>query len=164
MELNQRIKYFVKLGDFLRDYSKGKRESEYSNKLDEVVVNDHIYNPWFTENNVKQAISAIAESLQSSKLETWINQYPREQFQSSVKNIGVITAGNIPLVGFHDFITILLSGNRFLGKLSTKDNRLLKFIADYLIAENNDFNELIEFTEDKLQGFEAVIAPGSNNT
>jgi len=102
--------------------------------------------------------------LQSSKLETWINQYPREQFQSSVKNIGVITAGNIPLVGFHDFITILLSGNRFLGKLSTKDNRLLKFIADYLIAENNDFNELIEFTEDKLQGFEAVIATGSNNT
>jgi Acyl-CoA reductase (LuxC) len=164
MELIQRIKSFVQLGEFLRDYSSGEIESVRSKELDDIVINDRIYNPWFTEQNIKDAIKAIGESLSSEKLNLWINKYPELDKQKKTRIIGVVTAGNIPLVGFHDFITVLISGNKFLGKLSTKDNRLLKFIVDYLIELDKEFESLIEFTEDKLENFDAVIATGSNNT
>ncbi|MCK5029055.1 MAG: hypothetical protein KAR57_05430 [Bacteroidales bacterium] len=164
MELIQRIKSFVQLGEFLRAYSKGEIEPARSKDLNDIVINDRIYNPWFTEQNIKDSIKAIGESLTSEKLHLWVNQYPNLINQKITKTIGVVTAGNIPLVGFHDFISILLSGNKFLGKLSTKDNRLLKFIVDYLIELDKEFENLIEFTEEKLENFDAVIATGSNNT
>lgn len=164
MELPQRINSFVQLGAFLRSFSQGDYSSVFGEQLHEIVLNDHIYNPWFTEKNVTQAVEAIANSLLPEKIEKWVNQYPDLQKQNSLKRIGVITAGNIPLVGFHDFITVLLSGNIFAGKLSSKDNRLLKFIAEYLISLDSDFNQRINFTEDKLENFDAVIATGSNNT
>jgi hypothetical protein len=164
MELNRRIKAFIQLGEFLRDYSNGNMDVVRSKELEDIVINDRIYNPWFTEQNIKNAIKSIAESLTSEKLNLWVNKYPELNNQKEVKTIGVVTAGNIPLVGFHDFITVLISGNKFLGKLSTKDNRLLKFMVDFLIDYDNEFGNLIEFTEDKLENFDAVIATGSNNT
>lgn len=164
MDLGLRIRYFTQLGEFLRSFSQGDYSSKFGQKLHEIVQNDHIYNPWFTEKNVKQAIEAIADSLLPDKIEQWVKQYPDLQNQNSIKRIGVITAGNIPLVGFHDFITVLLSGNAFIGKLSSKDNRLLKFIAEYLISLESEFKQLIYFTENKLENFDAVIATGSNNT
>lgn len=164
MELIQRIKSFVLLGEFFREYSDGEIESTKSKELDDIIKNDRIYNPWFTEQNIKNAIKAIGESLRSEKIKLWINKYPEINKHKKVKTIGVVTAGNIPLVGFHDFITVLMSGNKFLGKLSSKDNRLLKFIVDYLIELDKEFENLIEFTEDKLENFDAVIATGSNNT
>ncbi len=164
MEFNQCKDSFIQLGEFLRSYSLGNLDSEFSVKLDNIVSNDHILNAWFTKKNIKRAISAIGDSLMPEKLEKWIDNYPDIEKYYSKKNIGVITAGNIPLVGFHDFLTVLISGNRFIGKLSTKDNRLLKFIADYLIKLNTDFTSLIEFTGNKLENFDAVIATGSNNT
>ncbi|MCB2196800.1 MAG: acyl-CoA reductase [Bacteroidetes bacterium] len=164
MELPKRIKAFVQLGAFLRSFSQGDSSSEFGQQLHEIVLNDHIYNPWFTEKNVKQAIEAIANSLLPEKIEKWVSRYPNLQNQKSIKRIGVITAGNIPLVGFHDFITVLLSGNTFIGKLSSKDNRLLKFIAEYLISIDSEFKQHIYFTENKLENFDAVIATGSNNT
>jgi hypothetical protein len=72
-------------------------------------------------------------------------------------------AGNIPLVGFHDMLCVLISGHIFLGKMSSKDDQILKTIAEILIAINPEFNELINFT-DKLSNFDAIIATGSNNT
>ena len=164
MEFNQCKDSFIQLGEFLRNYSDGNLDSEFSAKLNNIVLNDHILNPWFTEQNIKYAISAIGGSLIPEKLEKWVSKYADLEERKVKKNVGVITAGNIPLVGFHDFLTVLISGNKFVGKLSTKDNRLLKFIADYLINLNEDFTNLIEFTEDKLENFDAVIATGSNNT
>ncbi len=164
MELIQRVGSLVKLGEFLREYSDGEIKSIWSKELDDIIINDRIYNPWFTEHNIKDAVKAIGESLTSENINLWINKYPELNNQKKIKTIGVVTAGNIPLVGFNDFITVLISGNKFLGKLSTKDNRLLKFIVDYLIDLDKEFESLIEFTEDKLEDFDAVIATGSNNT
>jgi len=164
MELESRIRSFNHLGEFLRNYSSGNKNSRFGEMLDHIVQNDHILNPWFTEQNIKQAIYAIGESLRPEKINQWTEQYPKLKKDNQSKTIGVITAGNIPLVGFHDFITVLISGNKFLGKLSSKDNRLLKFIADYVIEIDESFKELIEFTEGKLENFDAIIATGSNNT
>lgn len=164
MELNQRIQYFSQLGEFLRNYSNGDLETGSYKELNDIVLNDHILNPWFTEQNIKQAITAIGMSLLPEKLEKWISQYPKIKDMKAFRRVGVITAGNLPLVGFHDFLTVLISGHVFVGKLSSKDNRLIKFIAKYLIALDNEFKELIEFTDGTLQNFDAVIATGSNNT
>lgn len=164
MELAQRIRSFAQLGEFLSLYSKGHYDSNLGKELHAIVQNDHIQNPWFTVQNVKQSIEAIGYSLLPDKLEQWIGKYPKLENQTPNKRIGVITAGNIPLVGFHDFITVLISGNTFVGKLSSKDNRLLKFMAEYLKLIDSEFDELIHFTEDKLQNFDAVIATGSNNS
>jgi hypothetical protein len=164
MELIQRIESFVLLGEFFREYSDGEKESVKSKDLDDIIKNDRIYNPWFTEQNIKNAIRAIGESLRLEKIKLWINKYPEINNQKKVKTIGVVTAGNIPLVGFHDFITVLMSGNKFLGKLSSKDNRLLRFIVEFLIELDKEFESLIEFTEGKIESFDAVIATGSNNT
>ena len=164
MELTKRIETFQKLGSFLRDFSDGKLDTDYFIQLNEIVCKDNIYNPWFTEDNIRQSIKALGYSLQTEKLEFWVRNYPDLAKSGKANRIGVITAGNIPLVGFHDFITVLISGNVFIGKLSSKDNRLLKFIADFLIDINPDFETLIHFTEDKLENFDAIIATGSNNT
>lgn len=164
MELEHRIKSFTQLGDFLRNYTQGTINSDAFIQLNEIVVNDHFQNPWFTEQNIKLALNAIGESLRSEKIDLWIKKYPGLFKKHSEKKIGVITAGNIPLVGFHDFITVLMSGNIFYGKLSSKDNRLLTFFAEYLVELNKDFKKLIRFTENRLENFDAIIATGSNNT
>jgi hypothetical protein len=164
MNLSQRLKGFIELGNFLREFSLEESSDECSVQLREIVKNDHIYNPWFTESNIIQSLKAIGEFLQEEKVEFWIKKYPELENQNEVKKIGVITAGNIPLVGFHDFLSILISGNIFYGKLSSKDNRLLIFMSDYLISLNSEFKDLIQFTEDKLESFDAVIATGSDNT
>lgn len=164
MELTKRIEAFQNLGSFLRDFTEGKLDTNYLIQLNEIVCNDYIYNAWFTEDNIRQSLKAIGDSLLPEKLEFWAGKYPELLKSGSEKRVGVITAGNIPLVGFHDFITVLISGNIFIGKLSSKDNRLLKFIADYLIDINPDFKNRIHFTEDKLENFDAIIATGSNNT
>jgi hypothetical protein len=164
MDLSKRIEALIKLGNFLRNYSDRALNDKNTILLDEIIENDRIYNPWFTKDNILQAIQALGNSLQKNKLEQWIGNYPGLINQSKQKKVGVITAGNIPLVGFHDFITVLISGHVFKGKLSSKDNRLLKFIADYLKSLDADFNDYIFFTEDKLEDLDAIIATGSNNT
>lgn len=164
MDMSERIYAFNKLGDFLLNFSQDNLIDKSSELLNAIIENDSIYNPWFTKENILQSIKAIGESLKKDKIEQWINKYPTLTKSASSHKIGVVTAGNIPLVGFHDFITVLISGNVFKGKLSSKDNRLLKFIADCLIELNSDFKDYIYFTEDKLEDFDAIIATGSNNT
>ena len=73
-------------------------------------------------------------------------------------------AGNIPLVGFHDFLCVLISGHSVLVKQSSNDKHLLPFLAKYLEYVEESFKGKINFTEQKLAGFDAVIATGSDNT
>jgi hypothetical protein len=73
-------------------------------------------------------------------------------------------AGNVPLVGFHDFLSVLITGNNVLAKLSSNDTQLLPFLANYLISIEPEFKDCISFSEKKLTNFDAVIATGSNNT
>ena len=81
-----------------------------------------------------------------------------------VKNIGVIMAGNIPLVGFHDFLSVLITGNRILAKRIAKDADLITAIAKILGTIESSFSDYIEFVDGKLAGFDAIIATGSNNS
>ncbi len=162
MDLKQRIEAFNKLGEFFRTFS--ENDSEDSQRLKDIIASDYIHNPWFTVQNIYDSVLAHGSSLTPEKIVMWLNKYPELDQHIDKKKIGVITAGNIPLVGFHDFMTVLISGNVFYGKLSSKDNRLLKFVSDYLIQLNPEFKDLILFSEDKLENFDAVIATGSNNT
>lgn len=100
-----------------------------------LITSVKIYNPWFTENNVRNAMAAIADSLQEEKLITWLAAYVAQLDKTSTsKTIAVIMAGNVPMVGFHDMLCVLISGNKFIGKLSSDDKLLLPFISKVLIA------------------------------
>ncbi|SMG39827.1 Acyl-CoA reductase (LuxC) [Marivirga sericea] len=154
MNLQQRVQAFKALGEQLRNLS----ESE----LDEWYFRATAYNNWFTRENVFHAVKAIGEMLEADKLEKWVEQYdlPTE----SSKKIAVIMAGNIPLVGFHDFLSVLISGHSVVAKISSQDPYLLKEVVSLLVKIQPGFENRIELTQETISGFDAVIATGSNNS
>ncbi|HVS90767.1 MAG TPA: acyl-CoA reductase [Mucilaginibacter sp.] len=130
-------------------------------ELTNSIQNECHYNAWFTPENVANAVKAIGQMLNAEDISKWLDQY---DFKSaSPKRIGLILAGNIPLVGFHDVLCVLVSGNYALIKASSQDARLIKQVLDLLCAIEPAFREQFSFV-DKLQDFDAVIATGSNNT
>lgn len=170
MQLKERITAFVKLGDFLRQFS-----SEDILKSDNVAYNDLFFdgfkhqlklaeehNGWFTPENIHFAISGWAESLTEKNLNQWLEPYNIKEVLP--KTVAIIMAGNIPLVGFHDFLSVLISGHHVLVKQSSNDKHLLPFLAKYLEYVEPGFKGKIKFTESKVENFDAVIATGSNNT
>jgi len=100
--------------------------------------------------------------LESSSVHDWLNRYKINGMDP--KRVGVLLAGNIPMVGFHDFMCVLISGNTFVGKLSSKDDQLLPLIAKLLMEIEPSLTERIEFTDGTLEDIDAIIATGSNNT
>lgn len=165
--LDQRITAFHKLGEFLSDYLKNQATNgldNYAVKLDGVVKTAKNHNGWFTEDNVKHALQSWANSLTSENLANWTDAYTPAISNANDKRVGVVMAGNIPLVGFHDFLSVLISGYQFLGKTSSSDAKLLPLLANVLIQIEPEFANRIEFTKDKFIDFDAIIAIGSNNT
>lgn len=170
MNLQQRIDAFVKLGDFLSQFNATKIQQK-----DTVLFNDLFFdtfkhqlklaqehNVWFNQDNLLFAISGWAKSLTESNLNQWLEQYNFNN--ESLKTIAIIMAGNIPLVGFHDFLSVLISGHCVLVKQSSNDKHLLPILAKYLEYVEPEFKGRITFTDEKLNNFDAVIATGSNNT
>ena len=155
MNLAYRIQAFVSLGKILHD-----NPESYESILTKVYQ----HNPWFTIENQKLAIDSVIEFfLNEQKLNEWVALYPHLQASDEPKKIGLILAGNIPLVGFHDFLCVLISGNIALIKCSDKDPFLLSLIAELLIELAPDFKNYIHFI-DRLVTYDAVIATGSNNS
>jgi hypothetical protein len=118
------------------------------------------YNAWFTPEEVKRAVLSLSNMLNNTDLEKW--------FQSIVISerpvkVGLILAGNIPLVGFHDVLSVLATGNIALIKLSSSDDKLLPALLNHLILIEPAFASHIEYTE-RLKDFDAIIATGSNNS
>ena len=108
---------------------------------------------------------AIGESILNEKIEKWIKPYKAVIESIKIhKTVGVVNAGNVPAVGFHDFLCILMSGHKYFGKLSTDDEDILPELAQILINIEPGFKDLITFTTQRLSQFDAVIATGSNNT
>ncbi len=163
MDLETRINSFVELGKFLSDYLNGKAQHKLHDKLDQTVSSAIHHNGWFTVENIKFALKNWADVLTQDKLEHWLDSYQLNT-PTQPKTIAVIMAGNIPLVGFHDFLCVLLSGNNILVKQSSNDQTLLPVLSDFLIVNNDNWSSKIEFTKEKLEYFDAVIATGSNNT
>ncbi len=164
-----RLQAFVKLGNFFRDYLDNARKipepsvstvTMYT-KFDEIVERAGQVNGWFTRENVLFALKAWANLLTEPQLSKWMAPYSSV---SQPRTVAIIMAGNIPLVGFHDFLAVLISGNRVLVKLSSNDSLLLPFIARQISLISPGLAASISFTEDRLKVFDAVIATGSTNT
>jgi len=173
MDINQRIKAFQKFGRLLDEILNPSSEKEHTDpvlkniytRTHDLIQNLEKSNPWFTHDNVRLSLQGIADNLSNKNIKLWSEKYLDDlNKQSGSLKIGVVLAGNIPLVGFYDLFYILMSGNRFLGKLSEKDNKLLPLLSELLIHIDNEFKEMIEFTKDQLSGFDAVIATGSDNS
>lgn len=158
MHLTQRINAFVRLGYYLKQMASEKRDVQ----AETILTKTEAANGWFTKENLKFSLHNWGEALSESNLQQWVANYQMEAYPP--KTIGVVMAGNVPLVGFHDFLSVLITGNRVLAKLSSNDRALLPFLAQKLIALEPGFEDHIRFTEEKISNFDAVIATGSNNT
>jgi hypothetical protein len=163
MDLSKRIEAFSELGNILMEALAGEG-GKHAQELETLVERQQLLNPWFTPENVRMAISAIAEKLTIENLRAWTDRYPVLGEKHYPYTTAVIMAGNIPLVGFHDFLSVLVSGNHILAKASSKDSDLIKHIAGILCSVNNEFTDYISFTEGNLTGFDSVIATGSDNS
>ncbi|HOU02800.1 MAG TPA: acyl-CoA reductase [Bacteroidales bacterium] len=163
MDLKDRIQSFAELGTILRDSLQGK-QTEYTDRLNQLIENQQFKNPWFTPSNVRQAFSSIAEELTYDNLVKWTSSYPDLEQPRNPVRAGVIMAGNIPLVGFHDFLSVLISGNSIIAKTSSKDSDLIRFIGQILCGVDPRFDGRIEFTDGTLNQFDVVIATGSDNS
>ncbi|MBE0675403.1 MAG: acyl-CoA reductase [Bacteroidales bacterium] len=163
MRLNQRLDAFARLGSVMRDAASGS-ENNLTAGIIKVIEEYHISNPWFTPDNVRRAVKASGEELTRENLDYWVSSYPGLNEERPVRDIAVIMAGNIPAVGFHDMMCVLLTGNKLVIKPSSKDDALLREIASALCRIELGFASMIRFVDGKLDEFDAVIATGSDNT
>lgn len=170
MTLEVKKNIFIELSHFLKQFNANetvKNENVLKNDLffdefNKLIELSQSHNGWYTPEQVYFAIQSWAEALSKENLEKWLLNY---NFDNVVpKNIALILAGNIPLVGFHDFLSVLITGHSVLVKTSSNDQHLLPFLAKYIIALEPKFADKITFVEGKLENFDAVIATGSNNT
>lgn len=164
MTLHQRTKAFASLGRFLNAHrlkTQDPKQQKFHDDLEKVIYASFTYNGWFTRENVEKALYGIEQMLEEAALEKFAAGI---QEPKNVKKVAVIMAGNIPAVGFHDMLCVLLSGHRILVKVSSDDPALIPFLAGMLIYFEPGFAEKIEFSENRLSGFDAVIATGSNNS
>ena len=168
------ISAFSSLGQFLRLFTHGseaeqgdlsgemeKLKREFSGILDQ----EPVLNPWFTRDFLAEALKGIISMLEEQVLREWLGAYePKSLAPDTERTVGLVLAGNIPLVGFHDLMAVLASGHKVLAKPSTKDDRLIRKIAEILAVLDPDLERRIRFTDDKLSGMDALIATGSDNS
>lgn len=183
MNLQQRINAFAQLGKFLSQFTR-----QGYTKIADIPFNELFFegmslqikrasehNGWFTSDNILYALEGWTSLLTQESLLEWLEKYAFAKASNALNNneynekeitgtIAVIMAGNIPLVGFHDFLCVLITGNSFVGKLSSNDEQLLPLIAKYLEYVEPSFKGKIKFTKDSLPKHDAVIATGSDNT
>jgi len=161
MNFIDRIEAFTKLGNILRDWE----NSEYAAFIFASIQKQSTENHWFIEEHIRFSIQAEGEMLQEEQLSRISKKYGVffENNSDINQTIAVISAGNIPMVGFHDFFSVLICGCRYMGKLSKHDNILLPVIANILIQQQPCFKEYILFC-DKLENFDKIIMTGSNNS
>ena len=161
--LNEQTKSdaLVKVGLFLKEFLAADSDhmSEKQQQFAAVLHRAELENRWFTPENTRNALKTWAENLTAEKLDNWLQNY---RFAKTPKTVGLILAGNLPLVGLHDVIAVLLSGNRAQIKLSSKDKVILPFLLK--LWEEELGRPLDYALVDRLQNFDAVIATGSNNT
>ncbi|MCL2683242.1 MAG: hypothetical protein FWE63_07170 [Bacteroidales bacterium] len=164
MTFENRLLAFVKLGVFLNEQLRSGN-AEFTT----ILVRASQENPWFTDENIRFALNGIVEDLDEKNLNNWTIHYPFLQHvethcrASLQKTVAVVMAGNLPLVGFRDFLAVLVSGHRILCKLSSKDTILLRYLAEKLIDIEPKFSERICFEDHVIKGFDAVIATGGHH-
>ncbi len=172
-DINKRIAAFSALGSQFKVVAQALDQqnpeipkSKAAKALYEKAMESPHHNPWFTIDNVSQALHALAGMLTTGNLNQWCSTYEELWNSPSTppKTVAVIMAGNIPLVGFHDFLSVLISGHAILARLSSQDKHLPKAVGELLIEIEPAFEPYITFGEAIISGFDAVIATGSNNS
>jgi hypothetical protein len=161
---------FVELGKFLSQFTLNEQVHRtdvlhndlYFEKFNDLLSLSQSHNGWFTPEQVYFAVESWAKALREDNLNKWLSAYDLSEVKP--KTVGLILAGNIPLVGFHDFLSVLITGHKVLVKASSNDQHLIAFLADYLISIEPKLSYYISFTDGKLENFDAIIATGSNNT
>lgn len=151
---NSRINAFVELGKYLTD-------PQNTPHLEELAISANRKNNWFTVPNVLKSLSAIGtQYLHPDKLSEWCYTY---QEVSNSKKVGVIMAGNIPAVGFHDALAVLISGHTLMAKLSSEDQVILPSLFEVLTQIEPALKDSIQIV-DRLNAADAYIGTGSDNT
>lgn len=161
MKQDLKIQGLVKLGKYLHQFIQ-KAEEDYlhdEQELSSLMRRSEFENPWFTQENLRFCFKNWAEILTEENIKNWLSAYKISQ-QS--KKVGLILAGNIPLVGFHDVLCVMMANHIPIIKLSSKDKLLLPFLLNKW-GEFSEWNLEFQFVE-KLNEYDAVIATGSNNT
>lgn len=161
MNIENQVLGLIRLSGYLKEFLSKKTEDYSDNDVDFdlLLKKSEIENPWFTIENQKFALQQWADLLTEDSIKNWLEAYSPSK---ASKRVGLILAGNIPLVGFHDVISVVLSNHIPVIKLSSKD----RYMIPFLLKKWNEFSEgniQFEFVE-KLENFDAVIATGSNNT
>lgn len=151
-ELKERIEAFVELGQRIKNLDE--------NSASELFIKARSNNSWFTQQSVESALKGISNYLQEDKLNRWVEQYP---IRNQNKKVGIVMAGNIPLVGFHDLLSVVISGNQAHPKLSSQDTALMQYVIDELISISPNLEKQIVVKE-QLKDIDAIIATGSDNT
>jgi hypothetical protein len=153
MTIDERIAVLAKLGKFLHAID--------ADEFGQIMLKIRSENPWFTQGSVELSLEGVRRYLDPEKMRKWVAGYRLAPVHP--KQIAVVMAGNIPLAGFHDFLTVLISGHNILIKLSSKDSVLPTFIANKLIEIEPRFGPRITLAA-QLKNFDAVIATGSDNS
>lgn len=153
MTTDERLEGLAKLGKYIRAIDEGV--------LDDLMSKVKNENPWFTPGSVQVALEGICRYLDEAKLKKWISSYNLSP--PAAKKVAVIMAGNIPLAGFHDLLSVLVSGHAVMAKLSSKDSVLPGWLITRLIELEPRFDAYIT-QPPRLKDFDAVIATGSDNS
>jgi hypothetical protein len=154
------IQAFSKLGAFMKSLCDLETTNEELDLILEVIKREKHYNGWFTEDSIYSAIDSLSNMLNREKMEQWVSSYT---YTSSPKRVGIIMAGNIPLVGFHDLLCVVISGHHAVVKMSSDDGHLLPIFLKKLTEFDSRISSHFSL-EDRLSSSEAVIATGSNNS
>ncbi|MBL7923040.1 MAG: acyl-CoA reductase [Bacteroidia bacterium] len=166
MKINERIEGLAMWGHalsaLLDEYE--TEGSDDGNPLRNIVQEACRQNPWFTAGNCLRALKAIAHWLEKDQLMRWAGKYDQLRFEATVpKRVGLVMAGNIPAVGFHDLLSTLISGNIAVVKCSSDDSVMIPFLTEVLLKVAPSFAGRIVISK-RLEDIDAVIATGSNNT
>ncbi len=163
MNLDERILAFEKLGEILNGFSVDDSSGFYP-ALQLAVSKSQSENPWFTIDNQLSAIHSLGDILKKKNLKDWTFDYRTVFDREKSKSVALVMAGNIPLVGFHDVLSVLISGHTAVARVSKDDPFLLPAVLDILITLEPRFKPFIHLVDGKLPAFDAVIATGSNNS
>ncbi len=160
MTLSHRKAALIALGNFINSLSKNEKQP--------IFHQAYIHNNWFTPENTEFALASISSMLTKESLENWLKNYDTDKLDTigidyPPKNVGIIMAGNIPFVGFHDMLSVLLSGHKVWTKPSQKDTILVEKLIEWIFEVEPEFKNYISLRPN-LKGADAYIATGSNNT
>jgi hypothetical protein len=170
MNLDNRISALTKLGDALekviaKEKGQALNLTEAEEKFLDIVHLARSYNGWFSVASVINSCEGIRSFLTEESLITWLAPYKEElALIKNKKNVLIVMAGNIPMVGFHDLLCVLLCGHKATIKFSSDDHKLIPALLEILNSIEPGFQQEVEFVERPTKGFNVVIATGSDNT